>query len=143
MDKDIKQYLHYYLGCEIDTGTGYVTLIAVQKEVIPCADFRVIVLNGNVIHELHCDDKCKLVLRKLESMTEGEWQEIRFHLSADIVAAVPIIKWQDRPRWVVVLENRIQTNTLKFLDGIELIKRGFDLFGLIDAGLALDKATIK
>lgn len=136
MDKQLKDYLHYYIG-HVDYRVKYIdgSSWTVWSKLTPGRYARAV--------EDHSVEKIEIVVRKLESMTEDEWQEIRFHLSADIVAAVPIIKWQDRPRWVVVLENRIQTNTLKFLDGIELIKRGFDLFGLIDAGLAVDKDTLE
>ena len=47
-------------------------MVAIQKEVIPCTDFRIIVLNGNQVHETKWDDECKLCVRRLDSMTEEE-----------------------------------------------------------------------
>ena len=38
-----------------------------------------------------------------------------------------------------IIKNRLTTNTLKFLDAQTMFKFHFDVFGLIDAGLALNK----
>lgn len=38
-----------------------------------------------------------------------------------------------------IIKNRIQTNTLKWVDARVLFKYHFDVFGLIDKGLAIDK----
>lgn len=155
MDKQLKDYLHFYLGCQIDTGTGYVTLTAVQKEVIPCTNFRVIVLNGNVTHELMWSDRCKIVLRKLESMTEEEAEDL-----ARLVT--PKFRWEDiRILEVKPTEIHFMDGSKWYGDGVEefndcyisliefapacfhyLLSRGLDLFGLIDAGLAINKATL-
>lgn len=141
MEKNIKDFIHFYLGCECVNSSfpkGHLEYDKGWK-------FRGIDLTTpksfliETETEYTFSESIMLKLRKLESMTEEEWQEIRFHLSPDIVASVPLVKWSDRPRWVIVLENRVQTNTLKFLDGIELIKRGYDVFKLIDSGLAIEK----
>lgn len=133
-EKNIKDYLPFYLGHEavFDRQTWKISQVG-QKyaRLVRSGEFHKYV-------DVHLED-VKPLLRKMESMTEEEWQEIRFHLSPDIIDSVPLVKWSDKPRWVIVLENRVQTNTLKFLDGIELIKRGYDVFQLIESGLALEK----
>ena len=124
MKKDIKDYLHLYLGCEILTGTGNVTLIAVQKEVIPCTNFRIIVLNGNVVHEVSGRD-FKPLLRPLSDMTEDEDDKID--------SLMPSPSYRDN-----INEN--YWNVKQFL---YLLSKGFDLFNLIPEGLAIDKTKLK
>lgn len=71
MSIQLSEVIHFYLGCQLDTGTGRVILCAIQKEVIPCASFRLIVLNGNVIHEIPAAG-VRPVLHRLSDMTEAE-----------------------------------------------------------------------
>lgn len=88
-------------------------------------------------------DSIKLILRTVDSMTRNEWDDVKMRLSADVVLTEASIRYKDKPYWVIILENRINTNTLRFNDGIELIRLGYDLFGLIENGLAIDSKTLK
>lgn len=114
----IKDYLHLYLGCNV----------------LLCKN-----LEGNNVIErlttkmLYEDDDMfdetgyKPLLRPLSSMTEEERKEVKFfvplnkkhylHLFADTINAAAYIKW--------------------------LLSKHFDLFSLIDKGLALDSTKIK
>jgi acyl-homoserine lactone acylase PvdQ len=84
----------------------------------------------------------QLFLRPLSSMTEEEFNAIAPSLSSDIVLAYRQPKnFTDRPWHVIILENRLHTNTLTFNDGMVLLSRHFDLFGLIESGQALDATT--
>jgi hypothetical protein len=90
-------------------------------------------------------DSIKLILRKLEDMTGDEYRTIKDQLSIDVVGAVRsgLLFYSDKKPWVLVLENRLHTNTLLFNDGLILLKQGFDLFGCIDRGEAVDQKTLK
>jgi hypothetical protein len=89
-------------------------------------------------------DSIKLILRKLEDMTGDEYRTIKDQLSVDVVGAVRsgLLFYSDKKPWVLVLENRLHTNTLLFNDGLILLKQGFDLFGLIERGEAVDQKTL-
>lgn len=151
MTKDIKDYLHIHLGCQICTGTGNVTLIAVQKETASTV-FRVIVLNGNQIHEIEWNNDCRLALRPLSDMTEEEARVIL----PDMPTENKLIEWgyyneysegnvfyqylkkAEDERLISILEDSLGVPE----HWLSLLSKGFDLFGLIDAGLAIDKTKI-
>jgi hypothetical protein len=75
------------------------------------------------------DQPAKPALRSLDTMTIEEWISVRDQFSLDVYDSVENkrIKWKDKPKHVLVLENRLQTNTLLFNDGLLLMKMGFDL----------------
>lgn len=144
MKKELKDYLHFYLGCDLKTETGIIKLIAVQKEVIPCTDYRVICLNGNVTHELKGD--FKPLLRPLSSITEEEAIE-----SAKLTEYEPhfndvkvtrnayndlIVTWQgsneSRELLNVTGEYFYCPEQFQYL-----LKKRFDLFHLIEDDLAI------
>jgi hypothetical protein len=128
MEKKISDYLHLYLGCDLYTGTGKVKLVAVQKEAIPCCEFRIIVLNGNVTHEAK---NVKLLLRRLSSMSEKELQE----------CGNMVYDFSDDPE---LNNHKPQDFEICAPEQFHyLLSKGFDLFGLIDSGLAIDKETIQ
>lgn len=124
MKKDIKDYLHLYLGCECMTEDGRrgrfsgfdvveknysIVMITVRFSDDPL-DHDWTVLNDNE----ECD-RIKLILRPLSDMTEDEkTEEYKIGLDPGI---------EEQFRW--------------------LLSKGFDLFGLIEAGLAIDKTTLK
>jgi len=88
--------------------------------------------------------KLLLLLRTLDSMTSLEFEAIVRKLSPEIWSAVNdhfAISGHQR-KWVAVLENRLRTNTLTFNDGLVLMKEGYDLFGLIESGDAVDMFSI-
>lgn len=73
--------------------------------------------------------KDKTALRQIGTMTTDEWQQNRNNFSPDLCGAIEhcYIKWADKPKHVLVLENRLQTNTLLYNDGMLLMRMGFDL----------------
>lgn len=127
---ELKDYLHLYLGAEISVIGSKLTYEN----------------NYSFMERLDSDnysfgwDRVRLTLRRLSSMTEEEYREISQLLSINILSSVvsPNLKYSDKPRHVLVLENRVQTNTLLFTDGMVLLRAGYDLFHLIENGLAIE-----
>lgn len=109
--KDIKDYLHLYYGCACKYGKSH----WVDHE------WHFINVNGKLIQDAEYFI-IKLFLRPLYDMTEEERIGLR-EVSRQVVVNTP-----DDYR----IEAAIQTEYL--------LKKSFDLFGLIDAGLAIDKA---
>jgi len=96
--------------------------------------------NWNVYNDNHLLSRIKPILRPLSDMTEEEFLVIKPGLSPNVTHAFSLpATYHDKPWHVLILENRLQTNTLTFNDGMILLRQHFDLFGLIDAGLAIDK----
>ena len=107
MEKNIKDYLHFYIGCEFSNGLD--------------AKVRTVTFsNADTILGAKVGD-FKLILRPLSDMTEEEgeeWQKIGFE---------PDSRGVDY--WPMMARN------IKFLTD-----KGFDLFGLIEANLAIKKS---
>lgn len=72
---NLKDCLHLYANCEMHTGTGNVTLIAVQQERIPATDFKIVVANGNLIYSRDLSD-FKPILYPLSEMTDAQLHEL-------------------------------------------------------------------
>ena len=136
--KELKDYLHLYLGCEVKF----------PKSQSPKTN-GVVKCDAECIHDLHEYGEweyCKPILRPLSDMTQDE---------ADVIWG--ILDWNERITGVARI-----TDIIREFDVIEedndttsnahwgylckilpyLLKYGFDLFGLIDAGLAIDKTTL-
>lgn len=116
-----KDVAHLYLGCECILDGEKVKLSAYHIE--------------------FWNDGIKPLLRPLDSMTEEEWLANRDKFSFDVISAYSSRNetFCDKPKIVLIFENRLNTNTLRFKDGLELIKMGFDLFSLIPNNEAIDK----
>lgn len=161
--KDIKDYLHLHLGCQIWTGTGYVTLIAIQKETVSTV-FRLIVLNGNQIHEIEWNNDCRLALRPLSDMTDAEFKELimlEWGVNRDIVeqkiktvvkskevkhavkygTSIPFRAFDESGNHVMT--GTISSESLNPEQFQYILSKGFDLFGLIEAGLAINKTKFE
>lgn len=118
-EKQLKDYLNLYLGCRFwDYGS---------EEGHEIATITGVYNNNNVC--MVCDEhgntdikpeEIKLILRRLESMTEEEEK----HLDGEL--------WEYGSNFKVYSPEQT----------IYLLSLGFDLFGLIDAGLAIDAATL-
>lgn len=157
MDKQLKDYLHYYLGCQMYAYTlESVTNGWLEKQMSknPQMGYSYELTAGNLKKTL--EDGYLPILRKLESMTEEEAEDL-----ARLVT--PKFRWEDiRILEVKPTEIHFMDGSKWYGDGVEefndcyisliefapacfhyLLSRGFDLFGLINAGLAVDKATIK
>ncbi len=133
MKKDIKDYLHLYLGCPAEIH-GYNTKI-VDKVT---SSSLTMITKG-----------CKIVpiLRPLSDMTEQEAMEL-----GKLLLLIPhgqisaykntfgkwCVKWSEhyKDHWCIDGEIFNQHQT------IYLLKEGFDLFELIADGLAIDKTTL-
>ena len=136
--KELKDYLHLYLGCQ------FVMKINGPERLTAQMNFGADALNASL------DSKEPitpiLILRPLSDMTQDE---------ADVIWG--ILDWNERITGVARI-----TDIIREFDVIEedndttsnahwgylckilpyLLKYGFDLFGLIDAGLAIDKTTL-
>lgn len=118
--KDRKDYLHLYLGCDIRnniTGT-------------------IVKLNSGWLHELRSNsyelNDWKLILRPLSDMTEEEAKDCH-----NLTTIQKSIDGKD-----VIGYYRENEPFLEPIQFAFLLSKHFDLFGLIDAGLAIDKTTL-
>lgn len=126
--KDIKDYLHLYLGCEATTDSGLIgNLITINHE----ASIAIIRINpeaGQTISKMYSE--IKPILRKLSSMTDEEIDEVwHSHEPQDVLT----MNYSDgrNVRKVSLTAERTRY----------LLSRGFDLFGLIDSGLAIENQS--
>jgi hypothetical protein len=136
MEKNIKDYLHLYLGCECLFNTG----VVVRRTLFP--EMLIQINKGFASVEL--------LLRKLDSMNEDEAIECIKEFD-DGLGDDPQFKilgkedgdwiyvqvgyeeteccWEPKPKWM----------SAKLVH--YLLSKGFDLFNLIDSGLAIEKQS--
>jgi hypothetical protein len=119
---NIKDYLHLYIGCEVDTnvqGQYIHPYGCIKIEELTVENLFIILERMRFNEEYYC----KPILLPLSDMTEEESRE----------------------------HDQIEMVKVKTLDGtivhdanavVWLLSKHFDLFGLIDAGLAIDKTTL-
>lgn len=132
MSINIQDYIHYYIGCrcfntwypedhpEYDRGWYLRTFRTAIDTVNPYG------LATESLEYLTGTDSIKLILRKLEDITQEEcdaYNKINITMHS-------INKVQDQMK-----TNAATTNYL--------LKQGFDLFDLIHNGLAIDSKTLK
>jgi len=153
MEKKIQNYLHLYLGCEyriryIDYQVGEYTVWSKLTAA------RLSKLEDLSIAEI------QIQLLPLSDITEEEMKELwhivfkrPFHPTGRILSSY--LQDKKNPRWILmsgVERLGIQLNGDIWADSdlhnwpmnphlntMYLLKQGFDLFGLIEAGLAIDK----
>lgn len=166
MDKDIKDYLHLYKGCECE----YLEPSHMNDRV------RGIFLGYMDKHHASIEnqnfgvqvDEIMLILRPLSDMTEMEIIKVLSDICKDIFTYSPLIsnctfmtegdnatgvictsEHNERYGLTVDVEigvefsidsSQMKVNQFKYT--VWLLKHGFDLFGLIEAGLAIDKTTL-
>ena len=129
--KEIKDYLHLYLGCDVQYTfkSEYSDVVELRIGILESIDRNgncVIThkdKDGKIIHaftRLHIGS-FKPILRPLSSMTPKEKLELsRLNLSE---WSADLVKYQAiRTKWY--------------------LSKQFDLFGLIEAGLAIDATTL-
>jgi hypothetical protein len=144
----ISDYIHYYIGSEVLFDNKVNKILGTR--VMSNGDVMV-AINGNSFWA----DECKPLLRKLNSMTEEEKTKIG-----------SIAGWYEGKKIINEHHLNIAHDTMKemaydaltraneydadrlgpaayFLMVPYLLRQGFDLFGLCDAGLAVDKNEIK
>lgn len=92
----------------------------------------------------------KLILRKLSDMTEDEMKEFK-----KLIPHIDFVRFERGDKWVYIeheMDDKHTTRpvctTTALIGGMPmsvmpyLLKQGFDLFGLIDAGLAIDSKSL-
>jgi len=124
-NKHIKDYLHLYLGCALDPGN--------------------IVLTPERLKEILDDERDnQLILRPISDLKEDEAIELGKRLLLVPQGRISafknrwnkwVVKWSDnyRDHWLVDGEIFNQHQT------IYLLKQCFDVFGLIELGVAIDQ----
>jgi hypothetical protein len=132
--KNIKDYIHLYLGRETNHGT----LVGIELDWATIRDN-----DGELFYGLISD--LKPILRKLSSMTEDEVNECWKLLGYNDQITTPSIKRN------FIFEDFSDKDNVESVTGWTsfcvkllpyLLSKGFDLFGLIDANLAIDKDTL-
>lgn len=132
----LKDYIHYYYGCEfIANGMRY-TIDRIDRLIKGTRQnpFGREVWNDFEPH------KIKLVLRRLEDMTEEEARGFLNH-------AKPHSEYIFHNEHAVCWQYQGSKSEIWFLFGPPagfhyLLQQSFDLFGLIDAGLAINIKTL-
>jgi len=123
---NIKDYLHLYIGCEIigeyqdEQRNGYLT--GLHGEYGPEIQFFTEdEVNVHEHPEYNDYDQVKLILRPLSDINQEDMNAVSRSMHMDDKNYV------------------ITCNTWKPEEFMYLLSKGFDLFGLIEAGLAIDK----
>jgi hypothetical protein len=113
----LEDYLHLYIGCEgiAETIAKFKTRLVISNHTNDMRDG--VDLEDAIQHNF------KPILRSLSDMTEEE----KIELSA-------LLEW---PEPKTVMNNRYSRYSPKIF--LYLLSKHFDLFGLIEAGLAIDK----
>lgn len=151
--KKIEDYLHLYIGCEVLAPTKYYhnegdgltkgLFTGIHGELGAEIQF---IINGYAEEEPSYVElrKVKPILRRLSSMTEDEAVELYDFLYPSSTAERKIKRFaitnhlDDKG---VYWEGKIAI--FDYIDWFPwLLKKGFDLFGLIDEGLAIDAQTL-
>lgn len=124
MNKKLQDYLHLYLGCEMKHQSFQANVILKGVTITGFSvGFKDDDARFNTLHE-----NCKLLLRPLSDMRAAELLEVESMLPVDeAIEEEDVIKMLGQSaectRW--------------------LLAKSFDLFGLIESGLALDKTKHK
>jgi len=121
--KELKDYIHYYIGCRMIRSSHwepqnepYLLDFRALKEAVEFGD--------------------RPILRRLESIKEDDAIEF-------LKSAIPGAEYVTHNEYAVIWKSQGSTSDISFLFGPPLafhylLRQGFDLFGLIDAGLAID-----
>jgi hypothetical protein len=132
--KNIKDYLHLYLGCECMIGDlnwkPETNLHGLAPGVDP--NYGKPIKSKIDAHVLNVfAHKTTLILRPLSDMTDEEMDEVWY---------------SHEPKNVLVMDYKNNSMSRKVALCSErtryLLSKGFDLFGLIDSGLAIDKIKL-
>lgn len=141
LTKDIKDYLHLYVNSEAKYQVQYVDYANEWTAPVKLTPNRYYHLDDASICSI------KLTLRRLEDMTEGEAREFcRLEgWGEDLENVVVLDGCIDFKR---VIGSRTESCVTRFTRCrpamfVWLLSKGFDLFDLIPAGLAIDKKTLK
>lgn len=113
MKKELEDYLHLYLGCEF-----------LDEKTKDELQYKLDIERLELINRTNDWKDIKLILRPLSDITEGEKMDLRSHF--------------------LEMDNPYNTGDTPwhFEQTRYLLSKHFDLFGLIEAGLAIDKSTL-
>ena len=134
MKKEIRDYLHLYLGCEC-RAWNYVTNEFSKWRKMSCSDLNLFINN---------DVKCEIRLRPLESINDFESFELAKIYDPFVTEkhfeGITATEYLKGGRYVnsIWSISTAPSNAFAYL-----LSKHFDLFGLIDAGLAINKTTLK
>lgn len=141
MEKKIEDYLRLYIGCEIQAPSpdeefvqckGLLTGIHGEFE----AEVQFYDINNNVDEEpSYCPyDRIKPLLRPISDMTEDEMFEMS-EITGLLQNENLIKAWVNGSAFSLSIHKMPELFTF-------LLKKGFDVFGLCEAGLAIDKTKL-
>jgi hypothetical protein len=123
MKKELKDYLHYHIGCH---GIS-VSNPKLDLTITPTFYADLMLLKYDQINDL------KLVLRPFDDMTEEEYSDFQ-----NISFSEDTKRWEYDEKAKMSIGEPTEFNRFAFL-----LSKHFDLFGLIEAGLAIDKTKIQ
>lgn len=132
MEKKIEDFLHLYLGCNAK--------VLIEKEevtaLIYCVRTSRTVTISTIKSNFEINMKhVKPILRPLSDMTEDE--EIQVCNICNLMTATNIKQaLMNGGHYVIHVGYGFELT-------VYLLKQGFDLFGLIESNLAIDKTTLK
>lgn len=143
MKKDLKDYLHLYLGCECQTPDGGMILSYYQPKKRYKAWFsddhdqnRKILQGLGLTGKAYFEAEIKPILRSLSDITDEEKNELRKLMTpASSKNLLPVIP---AGRLVNLFVNDKDPAII-----VWLLSKFFDLFDLLGSGLAIDKKTMK
>lgn len=151
-NKDIKDYLHLYLGRELfgtylDASGSRGILTGVTNGGHEC-EIQFFLEDGiNVEEEPEWNEahEVKLILRPLSDMTEEEGIECATTFFHDCEGKDVKVEDNYGTKKIIWRTASIHFPDVYYTPDITryLLSKGFDLFGLIDAGLAIDKTKLK
>lgn len=155
--RNIKDYLHLYLGCEVAGYKDQVTrskivgfysdtiILSPHEYATPAGTFTRPEMRVNI-------NAVKPILRPLSDMTEDEGIEVcKFIVVEKRQNQIDLQELTSSHIWYIdgemwygdgvseVYDKYIKFNELSADQFRYMLSKGFDLFGLIDAGLAIDK----
>ena len=150
MNKEIKDYLHFYLGCDVEHDKGIYrgTLIGIDSS---CAKIHCDFFQRDKGHRVPkgkdfgyfdiLQERMKPILRPLSDMTEEEKQWVKLTWEAPFAAfdREPDIRIFD---YDSMHQARVPSMLACAEVTLYLLSKHFDLFGLIEAGLAIDKTKL-
>jgi hypothetical protein len=134
-NKNIKDYLRFYLGCEVLTDNGIETLVGVGLLGSDAQRFRTIERFRSSTNDWSKENK--IILRPLSDMSEDEALEVAENILS--LNGLNLDDWSAKDIVSAYVEqwDRYTPEETKWL-----LSKGFDLFGLIESGLAIDKTKL-
>ena len=130
MEKKIEDYIYMYIGCQAQTEDGIGRLNSFNHESGGCE--IIFGITGPDFSKTYFADQVKIVLRPLSDMTEEEMQECG-NMIYDFSDEPDLNKWKPSDFEIGLAPEQFHW----------LLKKSFDLFGLIESGLAIDKSSLK